>query len=128
MSIKQVSKKSFQLETSNLEAFACLWSDAAGGKTDDTRETEMELRKLINYLRIFETIEQCERAIRNIRQEKIILISSGQLGIHLIPRVHDLPQLIACYIFCLNETTYTDWAKTFSKVNAKIKSCFSSEY
>lgn len=111
--------RSLQTETINLEAFACLWLDADIGQTEDTKKTEAELRKLINYLRIYQTIEACQQAIRRIGREKIILISSGQLGINLIPRVHDLPQLIACYIFCFTESTYSEWASRYSKVNRR---------
>jgi hypothetical protein len=77
----------------NLETFACLWLDA-----EDNHETEQKLRKFINYLRIFEKVDECEQAIRKIKREKIILISSGQLGRELIPRIYNLSQIIACYI------------------------------
>jgi hypothetical protein len=44
-------------------------------------------------------VNECEEVIRKI-----------------IPRIDDLSQLIACYIYCLNESEHQEWAKEYSMV------------
>jgi len=113
-------KKLIQSESIiNLETFACLWLDADIANTEDNCETEQKLRKFINHLQTFNKSDECEDVIRKTKKEKIVLIISGQLGRELIPHIHDLSQLIACYIYCLNETVHQEWAKQYPKVYFK---------
>ncbi|CAF1614661.1 unnamed protein product [Rotaria sp. Silwood1] len=114
--IKSKNKPFVSTQITNLEAFACLWLDANVKNTDDNRETEQELRQIINHLRIFDQADACEKLIRATKQEKIVLIVSGQLGRDVIPRLHNLPQLVACYVYCLNGTDHEEWTRTYSKV------------
>ncbi|CAM4907001.1 unnamed protein product [Rotaria socialis] len=100
----------------NLEAFACLWLDANIKNTKDNCETEQELRRIINHLRTFDQENDCEKLIRATKNEKIILIVSGQLGRSIVPRLHHLTQLVACYVYCLNGTDHEEWTKNYAKV------------
>ncbi|CAF4747223.1 unnamed protein product [Rotaria sp. Silwood1] len=102
---------------SNLESFACLWLDRNVNSTEDNIKTQKELRRMINHLRIFDNIDKCEEYIRQITQEKVILIVSGSLGRDFVPRLHDLPQLTACYVFCQDQKTNEQWANKYHKVN-----------
>jgi hypothetical protein len=101
---------------SNIEMFACFWLDQDVYKTKDNEETQKELRKIINHLQAFENSDECEQVIRKTTQEKIILISSGSMGREIIPRLHDLPQLNACYIFCQDQAANKKWANNYTKV------------
>ena len=49
-------------------------------------------------------------------KEKIVLIVSGVLGEEIIPRIHNLSQLSACYIFCSNTKRHKQWSNHYSKV------------
>jgi hypothetical protein len=113
--------------TSNIEIFACFWLDQNVHKTEDNQETQKELRKIINHLQTFENLDECEQVIRSITQEKIILISSGSLGHQIVPRLHDLPQFNACYIFCHDEAANKQWATNYAKVcDNKLIECSSN--
>jgi hypothetical protein len=48
----------------------------------------------------FTDIEKCIRFICDIRDEKIFLICSGELGQLILPIVHDMAQINCIYIFC----------------------------
>lgn len=111
--------KALNLPT-NLEAFACLWLDSNVKKTEDNRQTEKALRQIINHLRIFDNVHECEKLIRQTKHEKVILIVSGQLAREIIPRTHGLVQLVACYIYCFNASDHEEWAKDYSKVSFNI--------
>jgi hypothetical protein len=100
----------------NLESFTCVWLDQAVDKTEDNRETEQRLRQIINHLYTCDDKDKCERYIRDIIQEKIVFIVSGAFGQDLIPRIHNLSQLSACYVFCGNKKKHIEWANQYAKV------------
>jgi len=106
-----------QHKNSNFELFTCLWLDQNVNTTDDNRETLNELRKVINHLQTFHKSDECEQYIRHITKEKVVLIVSGSLGRQIVPRLHDLPQFIACYVFCQDQKANEQWANKFHKVN-----------
>ncbi|CAF4994814.1 unnamed protein product [Rotaria sp. Silwood1] len=100
----------------NLESFTCVWLDSTIDQTDESRTTEQELRRIINHLFTCNDEKQCQQYIHDITQEKVVLIVSGKLGHSLVPRIHDLPQLSACYVFCANEKSHKKWADHYPKV------------
>jgi hypothetical protein len=102
--------------TRNLELFTCVWLDENINETDDNRESEQKLRQIINHLFTCNNEKQCEEYIHGITQEKVVLIVSGALGQHIIPRIHQLTQLSACYIFCSNKRFHREWSSRYSKV------------
>ncbi|CAF3973040.1 unnamed protein product, partial [Rotaria sp. Silwood1] len=90
--ISSSSKSVEQSMNSNLESFTCLWLDQNVNLTQDNLQTQKELRQVINHLRTFDNIDECEQYIRNITKEKVVLIVSGSLGRQIVSRLHDLPQ------------------------------------
>ncbi len=106
---------------SNIEIFTCFWLDLY--KTKDNEGTQKELRKIINHLETFENSDECEQAIQQTTQEKIILISSSSLARQIVSRVHDLPQFSACYIFSQDKAIDKQWTNNYTKVCKKKFQC-----
>ena len=102
--------------TSNIEVFACFWLDKDVHITKDNKETQKELRKIINHLQTFENPDECEQAIRATTQEKIIFICSSSLAGEIVPRLHDLTQFNACYIFSQDQEVNKEWIISYAKV------------
>jgi len=100
----------------NLESFACLWLDQDVNSTEDNRETQQELRHVINHLQTFDNSDQCEQYIQQINHEKVVLIVSGSLGRQIVPQLHSLPQFSACYVFCRDKKANEQWASKYHKV------------
>ncbi|CAM4802692.1 unnamed protein product, partial [Rotaria magnacalcarata] len=71
----------------------------------------------INHLRTFDNISECEQCIRQITKEKVVLIVAGRAGLELVPRIHDLPHLSACYVFCQDREGNEQWAKQYNKIH-----------
>ncbi|CAF1567293.1 unnamed protein product, partial [Rotaria sp. Silwood1] len=115
--ISSSSKSVEQSMNSNLESFTCLWLDQNVNSTQDNLQTQKELRQVINHLRTFDNIDECEQYIRNITKEKVVLIVSGSLGQQIVSRLHDLPQFSACYVFCQDQKANEQWANKYHKVN-----------
>ncbi|CAF0828725.1 unnamed protein product [Didymodactylos carnosus] len=110
------TQASVQKLSVNLETHACLWLDQDVNSTQDNLETQQQLRKIINYMQTFDDLEKCEDYIRQAKNEKIVLIVSGRFGKEIIPRLHDLAQFSACYIYCGNKAANDKWAKAYPKV------------
>ena len=104
--------------TANLESFICLWLDQAVNTSKTNVEFQQQLRQIINDLQIFENSQRCEDYIRKITDEKIVLIVSGSLGRQIVPRLHDLSQFSACYVFCQDEKANKEWAEKYPKVSS----------
>lgn len=102
--------------TSNIETFACFWLDQDVPKTKIGQEIQIELRKIIPYLQMFENLSECEKQIRNTTQEKIILIASNILAQQIVPCIHDLSQFRACYVFYQGHPVNKQWIASYSKV------------
>ncbi|CAF3073804.1 unnamed protein product [Rotaria sp. Silwood2] len=117
------NKKTIESITPNLESFTCLWLDQNVDLTQDNRDTQQELRKIINHLQTFDNSDECEEYIRKITQEKIVLIVSGALGRQVVPRLHDFPQFSACYVFCQDKKANEQWANKYPKVNGVFVEC-----
>ncbi|CAF3848626.1 unnamed protein product, partial [Rotaria sp. Silwood1] len=115
--ISSATKSIDRSMNSNFESFACLWLDQNVNLTEDNRQTQKELRHVINHLRTFDKSDECEQCIRQITKEKVILIVSGSLGRQLVPRLHDLPQFSACYVFCQDQKGNEQWANKYHKVS-----------
>jgi hypothetical protein len=106
---------------SNLESFACLWLDRNVDSTQDNRDTQQALRQVINHLRTFDNTDEFEQYIQQITQEKVVLIVSGSLGREVVPRLHDLPQVSACYVFCQDKKANKEWADKYHKVRCVVR-------
>ena len=101
----------------NLEAFSVLWCDAKVNLTEENRQTHVELRKSINYLKKFEAIEECKMYIHEHSEEKIVLIVSGNFGRRLVPEIHNLGNVVAIYIYCRNKEAHKQWSSAYNKVS-----------
>ena len=100
----------------NLEIFCIIWLDDSEN-VQDLRGTEQKLRSIINRLRKFQDVEQCQKYIeQRSEQNRLILIVSGQLGEKLVPSIHRLRQVISIYVYCINKQRHKTWANNFSKV------------
>jgi hypothetical protein len=104
---------------SDLESFTCLWLDSAVNSPEN-KEIQKELRQIINDFQAFDEIDIGEQRIREITEEKVLLIVSGAFGRKIVPRIHDLPQVVACYVFCQNEKANKEWSSNYSKVKSSI--------
>ena len=72
----------------------------------------------MNQLKIFENTQSCEQYIRqSTGTNSIVLIVSGKCGRELIPTIHELLQLNAVYIYCMDVKSNEVWTKKYRKVS-----------
>ncbi|CAF1401436.1 unnamed protein product [Adineta steineri] len=84
----------------NLENFLIIWLNPNIHSIEDDKLTSLknQLRRTVNYLRIFDQLKPCVEYINEIVDEKIFLILSASLCQEVLPIVADLEQIISIYI------------------------------
>ena len=101
-----------------VQNFLLIWLDGTinGIHNNDYCNTITQLRQMVNTVNVFTSVDECIDFIRNTKEEKIFIISSGTLGQIAVPIIHDMAQINSIYIFCQNKTRHEEWSKQWSKV------------
>ncbi len=81
------------------------------------RNTEQKLRSIINQLKKFQDVEQCQQYIEQTSQkDRLVLIVSGRLGWEIVPSIHNIRQVISIYVYCMDKERNEQWACKYEKV------------
>ncbi|CAF4916823.1 unnamed protein product, partial [Rotaria socialis] len=103
-----------------LEIFCLIWLDA-NSNAKDTRDTEQKLRSIINHLKKFQDVKQCQKFIEErSKNDRISIIVSGQFGREIVPAIHKLRQIISIYVYCFDIVLNKQWADKFAKIKAVV--------
>ena len=99
-----------------VQNFLLLWLDENIGEmdNDDCCNTITKLRQIVNSVNTFTNVDECISFINRIKEEKVLMISSGALGQTTVPVIHDKPQVNTIYIFCGNKARHQKWAQQWS--------------
>ena len=93
-----------------------VWLVDPNGTSEDSSE-QKELRNLDPNLKVFQNDTECENyIISQADQSLIVFIVNGTLGQKIIPRVQDLTQVIAIYMYCFSKDYHQQWTKDIAKV------------
>ncbi|CAF3862954.1 unnamed protein product [Rotaria sp. Silwood1] len=104
----------------HLEIFCLVWLDA-GSIAKDGRDTEQQLRSIINHLRKFQDVALCQKYIHErTAKERVLMVVSGQLGREIVPSIHHLRQVISIYVYCFDKKRNEQWASKYAKVRAVV--------
>ncbi|CAF0948581.1 unnamed protein product [Adineta ricciae] len=106
-----------QLRQRMIQNYLLVWVDANIDEKDQgCQNTLTHLRSVVNDVNIYTQPDACAQFLNSIGDEKAFVITSGSLGQHLVPEIHDIPQVNAIYIFCGNKSRHETWTKNWSKV------------
>ncbi|CAF2743861.1 unnamed protein product [Rotaria sp. Silwood2] len=104
-----------------IQNFLLVWLDAQiDESTDDFRNSIKYLRRTVNTIETFDDDNECINYITQIQNEKAFVIISGALCQSIVPRIHQLNQLYAIFIFCRQPSKYEEWAKNWPKVKSIV--------
>ncbi|CAF3915640.1 unnamed protein product [Rotaria sp. Silwood1] len=104
----------------HLEIFCLVWLDA-GSTAKGGRDTEQQLRSIINHLRKFQDVALCQKYIHErTAKERVLMVVSGQLGREIVPSIHHLRQVISIYVYCFDKKRNEQWASKYAKVRAVV--------
>lgn len=100
----------------HLEIFSLIWLDT-DDNIDDIQNTEQKLRAIINHFKRFQDANECQQYIEHkSKHDRLVLITSYQLGQEVIPCIHKLRQVSSIYIYCTDDKSKEQWINNFTKV------------
>jgi uncharacterized protein with HEPN domain len=84
--------------------------------TKDHQTAVTQLLQVVHDINIFTDSNQCIRFMEGLNDDKAYMIISGSLGQYIVPKVHDISQLDAIFIFCSDKKRHEQWAKQWLKI------------
>jgi hypothetical protein len=103
----------------HLDIFSLVWLNT-DGIIKDNRDTEQKLRTIINHLKKFDDAKECQQYIeQRSKQDRLVVVISGQLGQEIVPSIHKLRQVLSIYIYCNDKKSNEQWTNKFRKVTLK---------
>jgi hypothetical protein len=100
----------------NLERYSLIWLDSQSNSNEKIKQTQQPVRSSINDFRIFEDADECIKNIQLSTADKMIVIVDEELGKIFIPYVHELSQVIAIYIYDINQDLHRQRSREYSKI------------
>ena len=101
----------------NIEIVWQIWLLNSINNSPETVDALEQARSLIKDLKIFESIIKCEQFIHSVpKNDRIIFIVEDLLGQQIIPKIHDLQQVFAIYIYSTEKQPNESCFRQFSKV------------
>jgi len=83
---------------------------------EDCRNTIIQIRRVVNSVKIFRNTDECHYFLTDVNNENIFMIISGALSRTIIPLIHEVVQLNSIFIFYANDTKHELWTAKWPKV------------
>jgi hypothetical protein len=100
----------------HLEIFCLIWLDV-NLNVKETRDTEQKLRCIINQIKKFQDVKQCQQYIeQRSKTDRLVLIVNSQFGREIVPAINQLRQVISIYVYCMDKRSNEQWTSKFAKV------------
>lgn len=75
------------------------------------------LQQSIGYVTMLKEKENADQYFgRDFSRKRSVVITTGQFGRSLLPKIHDQPGVISIYIYCEDVDLNKEWTKEYSKV------------
>lgn len=101
----------------NLEIFSLIWLDLSTNNIHENIDIQQQLRTIINYLKLFEDIDDCEQYIRSLTtDDRIVILINEKFALEFISRIHELRQIISIYIYSTDNNEDYQWIEQYKKV------------
>ncbi|CAF3760275.1 unnamed protein product [Rotaria sordida] len=102
-----------------IQNFILIWlhSDIDDDNDNEFRNSIIELQRVVNAVITFTDVDECISTIIDIKDEKVLIIISGEFDHNIVPLLHSLTQINSIYIFCKNGSKQKQWAQQWPKAN-----------
>ena len=99
------------------QSYPLVWVDPSIDESNSAcQHTLQQLRTVANDITIFTDVDRCVAFLENVYNEKVIVITSEELGQNLVPCIHSMAQVHTIYIFCNNRVLHEAWTEGWSKI------------
>ncbi|CAF3761538.1 unnamed protein product, partial [Adineta steineri] len=106
-----------RINRQRMQSVLLIWLDNNINENNaDCDNTIKQLECVVNNINTFIDSEECFQFIQTITNNRVCMIVSGLLGKHIVPRVHDMPQVDTIFIFCNNQEWHKQWVKQWPKI------------
>ena len=97
--------------------FLLLWLDAGMDELrEDCQNSLAQLRSVANKINIFTDRDKAIDFLPEDHGVTAFLIVESTIGQHILPLIHDIPQLDAVYIFGSNQSQHEQWTQKWNKI------------
>ncbi|CAF1440021.1 unnamed protein product [Adineta steineri] len=97
--------------------YLLVWVDANIDQADkDCQDTLTQLKSVVSNINLCTEPNQCIQVLNKADKQQAFVITSGSLGKNLVPKIHDMPQLDAVYIFCGDKSRHQGWTQNWTKI------------
>ena len=101
----------------NLQNNRLLWVDIRINEDDSNTQHVLEYwRAIVHHVDLFTKTNDCVQFLDRLKNEQVLVVTSGSLGEHFVKQIHDLPQVVAICIFSRNPDRHQSWANQWSKI------------
>ncbi|CAF1573617.1 unnamed protein product [Rotaria sp. Silwood1] len=103
----------------NYEIFSLIWLDLL---KNDNNDIQQQIRTIINYLRIFHDIDECEQYIHTLsKDDRVVILINEKSAFKMITRIHEFRQIISIYIHSTEDNQNDELIHQYKKIKS-IKS------
>jgi hypothetical protein len=94
-----------------------VWVDSNIDADDaDAKHVYAQLQSIISSSTTYSAADDAVEFIKKSDKESIILVTSGTLGMQLVPRIHELDQVKSIYLFCGKPSAHLEWITQWKKI------------
>ena len=99
----------------NLESYYLFWLDRTA-RSPEHIEVQDDLRSIVNYVQIFDSVVECQNEIEKINKGTIFLLADLSLGLEVLAKVHDHIPLNSVYLYDPTNGTDRSEPSSYKKV------------
>ena len=104
-----------------LQDYGLVWVDGNFDASDSNCQNALQqLQAVANNVQVFTESNACVDFLRNIGEEKVLVIASACVAEELVPKIHSMPQVDTIFIFCSDP----EWHKPCTEGWDKIKDVY----
>lgn len=101
----------------NIQTVWQIWLIHSINNSEESVRPWEQARSIIKHFKTFDNVSECEEFIQSVSNTaRIVLFVDDLFGQEIIPRIHDLPQMFAIYIYNIENQSNESCFKRFSKV------------
>ena len=103
--------------SSSIPKDVLFWVDSSiNPQDDDFQVTLTQLKSVMGIIHVFNDGDECMKFLGKTENDHVYMVASGSVGQQILPRIHNMRQLVAVFIYCIDRSKYESLVKTYSKV------------
>jgi hypothetical protein len=98
-----------------MDRYSIFWLDPTAQNRRMEMESLQQIGSPVNQVTTASSPDECVNHIQYNRSPALVIVN-GTFGQNLTQRIHNLSQVKAIYVYCMDVDGHKRWASSFSKV------------